>query len=68
MTSVPMQTLRRGLLNYSLCSLCGLCVQSCPTGAIRFSQNVYLVGRTREELELDLMARLKSQATAAGAA
>jgi len=54
-------------LNYSLCSLCGLCVQSCPVDAIRFSRNSYLVGTTRQHFELDLLARLKSQAQAASA-
>ncbi len=52
-------------LNYSLCSLCGLCVQICPVDAIRFSRNAYLVGTTRQSFELDLLARLKSQAASA---
>jgi NADH-quinone oxidoreductase subunit I len=47
-------------LNYSLCSLCGLCVQSCPVDAIRFSRNSYLVGTTRQSFELDLLARLRN--------
>jgi len=56
-------------LNYSLCSLCGLCVQTCPVDAIRFSRNAYLVGTTRQSFDLDLMARLKSRAAfAAGPA
>ena len=50
-------------LNYSLCSLCGLCVQSCPVDAIRFSRNAYLVGTSRQSFELDLLARLRNQAT-----
>jgi NADH-quinone oxidoreductase subunit I len=49
-------------LNYSLCSLCGLCVQSCPADAIRFSRNAYLVGTNRQSFELDLLARLRGQA------
>jgi NADH-quinone oxidoreductase subunit I len=48
-------------LNYSLCSLCGLCVQNCPVEAIRFSRNVYLVGDSRQDFEIDLLARLRSQ-------
>ncbi|MCU0561912.1 MAG: 4Fe-4S binding protein [Desulfobacterales bacterium] len=47
-------------LNYSLCSLCGLCVQSCPVEAIRFSRNAYLVGTTRQDFDLDLLARLRN--------
>jgi NADH-quinone oxidoreductase subunit I len=54
-------------LNYSLCSLCGLCVQSCPVGAIRFSRNAYLVGTSRQSFDLDLLARMRSRtASAAG--
>jgi NADH-quinone oxidoreductase subunit I len=49
-------------LNFSLCSLCGLCVQSCPADAIRFSHNSYLAGTDRKNFEFDLIARLKSQA------
>lgn len=48
-------------LNFSLCSLCGLCVQSCPADAIRFSRNSYLAGKDRKDFEFDLIARLKSQ-------
>jgi hypothetical protein len=33
--------------------------------AIRFSRNAYLVGPTRQSFELDLLARLKSQAASA---
>jgi NADH-quinone oxidoreductase subunit I len=54
-------------LNYSLCSLCGLCVQTCPVDAIRFSRNAYLVGTTRQSFDLDLLARLKSRTAPAGA-
>jgi NADH-quinone oxidoreductase subunit I len=49
-------------LNYSLCSLCGLCVQSCPVDAIRFTGNAYLVGTTRQTFEIDLLGRLRQRA------
>ena len=49
-------------LNYNYCSLCGLCVQSCPTDALRFSTDVYLAGFSREEFIFDLLARLHRQA------
>lgn len=55
-------------VNYSLCSLCGLCVQSCPVDAIRFSKNVYLVGATRGEFDIDLLARLRSRSAEKSAA
>jgi NADH-quinone oxidoreductase subunit I len=55
-------------VNYSLCSLCGLCVQSCPVDAIRFSKNVYLVGTSRGEFDIDLLARLRSRSAEKSAA
>ena len=53
------------ILIYHTCSLCGLCVQNCPAGSIRFSGNVYLSGLARENFEIDLMARLKAQSACA---
>jgi len=50
------------VLDYNYCSLCGLCVQSCPTGALDFSSDVYLAGFTRQEFVFDLLARLQHQA------
>jgi NADH-quinone oxidoreductase subunit I len=49
-------------LNYNLCSLCGTCVEKCPVGSLRFSQNVYLAGYTRKDFEFELLSRLRSQA------
>ena len=31
------------LYDYTLCSLCGTCMENCPAGALRFSKNVYMV-------------------------
>lgn len=50
------------LLDYNLCSLCGLCVQNCPVGSLRFSTDVYLAGYERGDFEYDLVERLKEQA------
>ena len=55
-------------VNYSLCSLCGLCVQICPVDAIRFSGNIYLVGTTRDTFDIDLLARLRSRSAEKSAA
>ncbi|WP_457571787.1 4Fe-4S binding protein [Desulfovulcanus sp.] len=49
-------------LNYNYCSLCGLCVQSCPAGGLRFSDNVYIAGLSRNEFEFDLLARMRGKA------
>lgn len=53
-------------LNFNYCSLCGLCVQSCPTNALRFSTDVYLAGFSRDEFIFDLLARLQSQTEQTG--
>jgi NADH-quinone oxidoreductase subunit I len=49
-------------LDYNYCSLCGLCVQHCPVGSLRFSEDVYLAGFTKQEFEYDLLTRLRGQA------
>ncbi|WP_243440027.1 4Fe-4S dicluster domain-containing protein [Fundidesulfovibrio soli] len=67
----PSQTQPRKLLSYHLvyhtCSLCGLCVQNCPAGSLRFSHDVYLAGASRGRFEFDLMERLRGQAARGGA-
>ncbi|MDR0622621.1 MAG: 4Fe-4S binding protein [Deltaproteobacteria bacterium] len=50
------------LYDFTLCCLCAACVESCPTGAIRFSHKVYLVAPSREALHLDLLADLLARA------
>jgi NADH-quinone oxidoreductase subunit I len=55
-------------VNYSFCSLCGLCVQSCPADAIRFSRNAYLVGTSRDTFDIDLIARLRDRSAERSAA
>jgi NADH-quinone oxidoreductase subunit I len=51
--------LTRFLLDYNLCSLCGLCAQNCPVDSLRFSRDVYLAGFSRGEFEFDLSENLK---------
>ena len=53
--------------DYSLCSLCGLCVEVCPVDSIGFSSDVYMVVHSRAEAKLDLLARLKNKAGSAAA-
>ena len=52
------------VVEQKLCNTCGACAAVCPVDAIRFSRNAYLVGTSRQNFELDLLARLKSQASA----
>ncbi|SDB37963.1 NADH-quinone oxidoreductase subunit I [Desulfonatronum thiosulfatophilum] len=49
-------------LDYNYCSLCGLCVQNCPAGAIRFSSDVYLASEQLEDFQYDLLVRMRAQA------
>ncbi|MCK4388768.1 MAG: 4Fe-4S binding protein [Desulfobacterales bacterium] len=52
----------RFIQDFSLCSLCGICVENCPVGSIRFSNDVYFAVTRREDLALDLLARLRERA------
>lgn len=51
-------------LDYTLCSLCGTCVEVCPVEALRFSENVYLAGYTSNAYRFDLLSRLRETAGA----
>jgi NADH-quinone oxidoreductase subunit I len=42
--------------DFSLCSLCGLCVESCPVRCIEFSHDLYAVGTRRADFNHDLLA------------
>lgn len=48
-------------IQYQYCSLCGLCIESCPTNALKWSREYRLAGYTRESCEVDLLARLQHQ-------
>lgn len=54
------------IIDYSLCSLCGLCVEVCPTEALRFSDEYRLAAYRREDMVFDLLARLEAARAAAG--
>jgi len=56
----------RFIYDFSLCSLCGLCVEVCPVNSIGFSSDVYMVVRQRSELKLDLLARLSAKTRTEG--
>lgn len=47
------------LYDYTLCSLCGTCMENCPAGALRFSKNVYLAGFSRNDFMYDLVLKLR---------
>jgi len=51
------------IYDYTKCSLCGTCIDNCPAKSLKFSNNIYWVATSREEMKIDLLARLKEQAT-----
>ena len=55
------KTLTDYVIDFSKCSLCGLCVEICPTQTLRYSREYELVGETRADCQIDLLARLKAQ-------
>jgi NADH-quinone oxidoreductase subunit I len=44
-------------LNFTACSLCGLCVESCNFGALEFSKEYNRVSFKKEDFLMDLMKR-----------
>ena len=48
-------------IDFSRCSLCGLCVEVCPENALAFSREYEEVGVSRYSMVKDLIARLESQ-------
>jgi len=47
------------VVDFSLCSLCGQCVKTCPVDSLKFSDNPYMVSFDRKDFQIDLMARLR---------
>jgi NADH-quinone oxidoreductase subunit I len=48
-------------LDFTKCSLCGLCVESCKNKAIRFSGQYNLAGTNKEDFTLNLLKRLEAE-------
>lgn len=51
---------------HQYCSLCGLCVEVCPTTALEFSAVYRLAGFSREDFVLDHLILLQARQQAAG--
>jgi NADH-quinone oxidoreductase subunit I len=47
--------------DFTLCSLCGTCVETCPVGSLRFSNDAYLASTNKKDFFYDLLARLARQ-------
>jgi NADH-quinone oxidoreductase subunit I len=48
-------------LDFTKCSLCGTCVEVCPTAALEYSQEYELAGFTSDEFRFDLLKRLEER-------
>jgi len=46
------------LLDYTTCSLCGLCVESCKFNALKYSLEYNLASLRKEDYQMDLLNRL----------
>jgi NADH-quinone oxidoreductase chain I len=54
------------IIEYQYCSLCGLCIDVCPTDALEWSDEYRLAGYTREDSVFDLLTRFQRQQQMAG--
>jgi NADH-quinone oxidoreductase subunit I len=49
------------ILDFTKCSLCGSCVESCNFNALRFSKDYNLASCDKNDFIMDLMKRLEAQ-------
>jgi len=49
------------LLDFTKCSLCGICVEVCPTKALDYSNDYELAGFTSQEFHFDLLKRVEEE-------
>lgn len=55
------KVLTKYILDFTKCSLCGSCVESCNFNALEFSKEYNLASRRREDFVFDLLARLEER-------
>ena len=48
-------------LDFTKCSLCGSCVEVCPTDALEFSKDYNLASTRRDDYFYDLLKRLQAE-------
>ncbi len=53
-------------LDFTKCSLCGNCVEVCPTKALEYSNEYNLVGTSRHDFHFELVERVVKRADAMG--
>jgi NADH-quinone oxidoreductase subunit I len=49
------------MLDFTTCSLCGLCVESCKFNALRFSREYNQASLQKEDYQIDLLERGRSE-------
>lgn len=55
------KVLTKYILDFTKCSLCGSCVESCNFNAIEYSKEYKLASTRREDFIIDLLKRLEEQ-------
>ncbi len=55
------KVLTKYVLDFTICSLCGSCVESCNFNALRFSKEYNLASTRKEDFIFDLLQRLEDQ-------
>lgn len=50
-------------LDFTKCSLCGTCVEVCPTNALEFSNEYNLAAFSKEAFHFDILKRLEDRKT-----
>ncbi len=60
--------LEKFIYDYTLCSLCGTCVETCPVNSLRFSSRAYLASTDKQSFVYDLLGQLREKAKQAGIA
>jgi len=53
-------------LDFTKCSLCGNCVEVCPTSALEYSDDYQLAGFSRHDFHFDLVDRFRERARKLG--
>ncbi len=55
------KTLTKYVLDFTKCSLCGSCVESCNFNALRYSKEYNLASFSKDDFIIDLIKRLEDQ-------
>ena len=51
------------ILDFTTCSQCGICVESCPSNALGFSGDFNIAGFRREDFYFDLVQEFEKRKT-----